>query len=271
MSRTDFAGTLVGKRIVITRAPEQAGELAQRLSDLGAELIWAPMVRFLEVEDGSDLDRALARTEAFDWVIFTSANAVRFFLARCRTRGCWPLPSNVRMAAVGAATRRAAEREGCRVTRMPRGSSGAALASEFAGEWKGKRVLLPRSDRAGGELPAALRQAGAEVTDVVGYRTAAPEAPDEALLATLRKSGADAVTFFSPSAFHHFARMLGDETLCRLCARTVFAAVGPTTAAAIRDAGVPVAVEAEEASAASLVAGLARHFAGRDAEKERIG
>jgi uroporphyrinogen III methyltransferase / synthase len=271
LSGTDIAGALAGKRIVVTRAAEQAGELVHRLSESGARVLSVPMVRFLEPEDPSDLDRALADLGRFDWLIFTSANAVRFFTDRCRIRGCGPLPSDLRIAAVGPATLRALEAEGLDVSLMPRQSSGAALAAEFAGSSSGKRLLVPQSDRAADELPSALRRAGAMVTAVVAYRTAGPETLDAAALAALREGEADAVTFFSPSAFHQFMRVLGDEAVCRMCAHTAFAAVGPTTAAAIREAGVPVAVEAEEATAASLVAGLARYFAERGARKARLG
>jgi uroporphyrinogen III methyltransferase / synthase len=272
LSGTDSPGrALSGKRIVVTRATEQAGELARLLAGSGAEVVLAPMVRFVEAEDTSGLDHAIARFKEFDWLLFTSANAVRFFLNRCRAVGYWPLPAGPRIAAVGPATRAAVEAEGLQTSLTPRESSGAALAAEFGAEWKDKQVLVPRSDLAGTELPDRLRGAGAAVTAVIAYRTADPEALDPAQVALLRQGPADAITFFSPSAFRNFAGVVGDEALCRMCARVAFAAVGPTTAAAIRGAGVPVAVEALEATAASLVTELDRYFAGRSAQKARCG
>lgn len=260
---------LAGRRIVITRAPEQAGEFVNRLRDAGAQSILLPMVRFVETADTTGLDRAIAALADFDWLIFTSANAVRFFLGRCQGRGRWPLPVGLSCAAVGHATRAALEEHGLRAAFMPRESSGAGLAAELVGALAGKRVLVPRSDQAGGELVAALGSAGAAVTAVVAYDTAMPESLDAAMLETIRRGDVDAIAFFSPSAFQNFAGALGGEGLRGLRGRVAFAAIGPTTAAAIRDAGLPVVAEAAEATADSLVAALERYFMPRAVTKER--
>jgi uroporphyrinogen III methyltransferase/synthase len=238
-------------------------------------------VRFLDPEEPRDIDRAIALLGEFDWLVFTSANAVRFFAKRCRSLGRSlerslgrslgrrPSAEGPRIAAVGSATRAAVEAEQLQVALVPREFSGMALAAELAAEVAGKSVLLPRSDRAANDLPGALRAAGAKVTEVVAYRTAETENIDPVALAVLLRGEADAVTFFSPSAFHCFARALGDSALHEIGARLAFAAVGPVTAAAIRGAGLVVAVEAPEATSASLAAALERHFARRPARKER--
>jgi uroporphyrinogen-III synthase len=144
---------------------------------------------------------------------------------------------------------------------VPREFSGAGLAVELRGVLAKKNVLLPRSDRAGEELPALLRKAGANVTEVVAYRTAGPESFDRGLIEAIRAGQADAVTFFSPSAFREFQNLMGADVLAQWNSRVAFAAVGPVTAEAVRAAGLPVAVEAEEATTASLIEGLERHFA----------
>ncbi len=272
-------GTLAGRRIVITRAPEQSEELISRLTKEGAEVILLPTVRFLEAPETSELDRAIREFEQFDWLIFTSANAVRFLFERCRLLGRQPSVPGPRYAVAGQATRAALQEEGIPGAFMPRQSSAAGLAAEvaaevaaeMAGELAGKQVLLPRSDRAGGELPAALRAAGARVTAVVAYCTAAPESLDAGALGLLRRGEADALAFFSPSALHHLARDLGSEAMRALEGRVALAAIGPTTAAAIRDAGLRVAVEAPKATADSLVAELERYFAEQSAGKARSG
>ena len=171
---------------------------------------------------------------------------------------------------VGHATRAALEALGLRAAFMPRASSAEALAAELAGIVIGKRVLVPRSDRATDEFVTALQSAGAIVTAVVAYRTAMPETLDAAVLETIRHGDADAVAFFSPSAFHHFASALGIDGVRELRGRVAFAAIGPTTASAMRGAGVPVAVEATDANADSLVAALQRYFAPRAVTKERV-
>ena len=145
--------TLEGKRIVVTRASAQSKQLRQRLEELGAEVIMLPLVRFLEPENTHELDRAIRSLEGFDWLIFTSANAVTFFLGRCRTLGYRPTVKAKKIAAVGSATRLALEKEGFEVSFVPAEFSGAGLAGELGGAVAGMRVLLPRSDRAGEELP----------------------------------------------------------------------------------------------------------------------
>jgi uroporphyrinogen-III synthase len=264
------ARPLAGRRIVITRAPEQAAELSQRLQELGAEVMFLPMVRFVDPEATGDLDRAIDLLAEFEWLIFTSANAVRFFLKRCRALGCWPFGARPRIAVVGGATRVAVEAEELAVSLVPQEFAGAALAAAMAPKVSGARVLLPRSDRAGDELPGLLRAAGAKVTEVVAYRTVTPETLDDAARTALLRGDADAITFFSPSAFHHFAHALGDDGLRAVSSLTAYAAVGPVTAEAIRGAGLTVAIEAVEATPDSLAEALGQYFALRPAAKERI-
>ena len=206
-----------------------------------------PMVRFVEPLDSAGLDLAIAGIEHFDWILFTSANAVRFFLARCRALD-FPFESTEsdvrpRIAVVGPATRDALELQGLGAKGEPKEFSGTGLIAALADDLMGKRVLLPRSDRATGELPAGLRAAGASVTEVVAYLTIDPgsrdtlAAFDAYVVKTLERGDADAVTFFSPSAFQNFARALGDTALRQMGARVAIAALGPVTAAAIRSAG----------------------------------
>jgi uroporphyrinogen III methyltransferase/synthase len=262
---------LAGRRIVITRAPEQAEELIGRLENAGAQVLLLPMVRFAALEDTSELDGLIAGLGAFDWVIFTSANAVRFFLARCRELGRRPLMGHLQIAVVGAATRAALKAEGLAAAFVPREFSGTALAADLAPQVAGKKVLLPRSDRAGEELPDALRTAGVVATVVVAYRTAEPESIDGAILDALRLGEADAITFFSPSAFRNFEHAVGVEGAQEIGSRVAFAAVGPTTAAAIRASGIKVGVESSNATSEELEKALERHFAGRIAETGRTG
>jgi uroporphyrinogen III methyltransferase/synthase len=260
--------TLAGRRIVVTRAPEQSKELRERLEESGAEVMLLPLVRFLEPEETVDLDRAIRSLEEFDWLIFTSANAVAFFRRRCRALGMGPSGKAPKIAAVGSATRLALQKEGLQASLVPAEFSGAGLAAELAGAIAAKSVLLPRSDRAGEELPSLLRKAGANVTEVVAYRTTGPETVDRGLIDAIRDGEADVVTFFSPSAFREFQNLMGPNALAT-SSRVAFAAVGPVTAEAIRSAGLPVAIEADEATAASFVSALERHFAALEIKPAR--
>lgn len=259
----------------MTRAPEQSKELIERLEELGAEVVLLPLVRFVAPESTTDLDQAIRSLDTFDWLIFTSANAVTFFLGRCRALECWPdatgaarnaakntAKNTAKIAVVGSATELALKKEGLQASFVPRRFSGAGLAAEIRGAVAKQSVLLPRSDRASEELPALMRKAGAKVTEVIAYRTVGPESFDHELIASIRAGQADAVTFFSPSAFREFQNLLSAEALATWDPRVVFAAVGSVTAEAIRAANLPVAVEAEEATTASLVEGLENYFAG---------
>jgi len=251
---------LKGKRIVITRAREQASTLAESLERLGAEILYFPSVAFSAPHDTSALDAAIAGLDRFDWLLLTSQNAVRYFCQRCRDLGTDAARENLQIAAVGPATAEAAQREGLRVTYVARQHSGAALADELGAVVRGKKLLLPRSDRAGEGLPAKLRAAGAEVTDVVAYCTVAPEPADAKISEAILAGRADAIVFASPSAVHHFVEQLGWPAMATLEKGTMLAAIGPTTAKAIREAGLRVGIEAAESTAQGLVIAIEEFF-----------
>jgi uroporphyrinogen-III synthase len=258
---------LAGKRVVVTRAREQAGELTRALEHLGAEVILLPAVAFAAPEDSGPLDRALHELGRFGWVLFTSQNAVRFTAMRLKQLGL--APTVQRVATVGPATAEAARQEGFHVDYVAKEHSAHSLALELRDSVASHSVLLPRSDRADPELATALRESGANVTDVIAYRTIAPETPDPAILDRVRAADFDVAIFSSPSAFENTDVLLGAGTLCRLAERVRCAAIGPTTAKAMRAAGVRVHIEAQEASAAGLADGIVKYFAEHSAESRR--
>jgi uroporphyrinogen-III synthase len=254
---------LAGKRVVVTRAMEQAHELAQSLKTLGAEVVLLPTVSFAAVEDSQALDAVLRNLVEFDWILFTSQNAVRFFCQRVRE-----LELNVAslqkprpmVAAVGSATSSAATEEGFRVDTVPKNHSGEALAQELWGAIGDRKILLPRSDRADDRLPKALREAGAKVTEIVTYRTAAPDLLDPTILKSIRDAQVDAIVFASPSAFRFLSECVGAAELAQLSTRVQFAAIGPTTARALREEGMRVEIEASQSSAAGLADSIAKYY-----------
>jgi uroporphyrinogen-III synthase len=252
---------LDGKCVVITRAVEQSRELKARLEKLGAKVLVLPAVSFSEPADTAELDRAIGSLETYDWLLFTSANAARFFASRCRKLGRRPDGGDrPRCAAVGTATANAAAGEGFAIVYVAREFLGVALARELATELAGKRVLLPRSERAGRDLPDELRSAGAEVTEIVAYYTGGVGAVEPGVIEAMREARVDVVSFFSPSAVENLHSELGAEVLSRLGARAALAAVGPVTAAALRKAGLPVAIEASEVTVESMTAAIVKHF-----------
>jgi uroporphyrinogen-III synthase len=265
---------LAGKRIVITRSPEQSGVLTHELKGSGATVISLPFVEFRLPSDTGALDSALARLSEFDWVAFTSPNGVRFFCQRLRELGREPseLPAPLPLvAAIGAATAGAATKEGLAVAFAHTDiRSGREFAQRFSSAAiHGKKILLPQSDLADGHVAEALKESGAAVIEVVAYRTCMPESLPGHELEQVKRYGADVFVFASPSAFRNFAKTVGPEELKRFADRSAFAAIGPTTAEAIRGAGVQVKIEAAKPSSSEIVQAIVEYFAAKPSEAVR--
>jgi uroporphyrinogen III methyltransferase / synthase len=255
--------SLAGKRVVVTRAPEQASELIRELERLGAEVLILSTVSFAPPSDWQPVDSALRAIDEFDWILLTSQNAVRFLAQRVRELKLGPKVLETEkpsIAAIGSATARAASESGFRVDYTARERSGEGLARELQASLKNSRVLLPRSDRADDRLPNLLRGAGAQVTEVVAYRTAVPEPPNAGIVDRVQRGEVDAIVFASPSAYHNLSDVIGAKQLAELSSRLDFAAIGPTTARALREAAARVAIEANESSAAGLADAIAKHY-----------
>lgn len=258
---------LEGRRVIVTRAAEQALELTTRLKALGAEVLQLPLVEFAPAEDTKPLDEALAEIERFDWLLLTSQNAVQFLAARAKERGVdlgaaldsqKPRPQ---VAVVGRMTETVARAQKWRVDRVASGSGGLEMVRELESELSRKRILLARSDRATPDLPRALRSSGADVVAVVAYRTLIAKEWDPIMVEMVRNGAIDVVTFASPSAFHSLEERLDESAFRKLTSAARLAAIGPTTAAAIREGGCAVAIEARVPTAAGLVAAIAAYYA----------
>jgi uroporphyrinogen III methyltransferase / synthase len=262
----DTARPLAGVRIIVTRAEEQARELFRKLKQLGAEVMALPAIAFAEPEDFGPLDSAIGDLSTFDWIFFTSANAVRFFSSRCSDR-CAEL-RGPKIGVVGPATESAAMHAGFTIDFVAKEFRAESLVKGLQSQLEGKRVLLPRSDRASKELPEALTAAGASVTEVVTYRTIEPlpQVKSDWCYRSVRSAGeCGVISFFSPSAF----RATLDSAGQALLASVTIAAIGPVTAAAIRAAGFTVAIEAREATTVGFIAALVEHFASKASQGVR--
>lgn len=254
---------LSGKRVVITRAARQSVDLVEKLTELNAEPSLLPLVSFSAPEDYAPMDAALDQLEHFDWIIFTSENAVRTVVKRASVRGNL---RNVagrrsRAAAVGPTTAAAAERAGFFVDYQAQTHSGAALANELGERLRNQSVFLPRSDRANPDLPGLLRNYGANVTEVVAYRTVTPVNLDPEKIAAIVNGETDAILFFSPTAVEHFVGIVGDKMLQALQNRMAITAVGPITANTLNLSGVKNPIVAADTTADAVIAALEKHFA----------
>ncbi len=233
---------LFGQRIVITRALEQVGNLASRLRTLGADAVELPSIEIRPVDDYAALDTAIANLRAYDWLIFTSANGVRFFLERLDRSPLDLRSLGGRIAAIGPATKAALEELHLKVDRMGEEFVAESLLGSLSDQdLEGRRILLPRAEVARDTLPAGLRARGAQVDVVAAYRTQAPENLAERardLLADPHKP--DWITFTSSSTVQNLVAAIGAPALARIRV----ASIGPVTSATARAMGLQVAVEA---------------------------
>ncbi len=270
---------LAGKSVVVTRAPEQAAELIAQLEGHGANVLLIPTVSFADPEDTVILDATLRSLDRMDWIVFTSENAVMFFARRARVLGIalGELKGETKVAAVGPRTAAAAALEGMTADYVATRQNGEALGQELRGELTGKLVLLPHSDLAKDDLARMLREFAGQVIDVVAYRTVAPGSevpaptgrirgteetldPAAAALSRVRSGDVDVISFASPSAYRNFAELMGAEAMRTLSESAKFAAIGPTTARAIREDEWDVAIEASESTAHGLGDAIASYF-----------
>jgi uroporphyrinogen-III synthase len=253
---------LTGKRVVITRPALQSETLVNALTERGAIAIVRPLIAFSDPEDLRPLDKAISEVGQFDWLMFTSREAVRSVTRRSNKLGRnlgqqW---GDLRVAAVGPGTAETITKAGLQVDYVAQEHSGIGLANELGERLRGKKVLLPRSDRANPDLPRELKHHKAEVTEVIAYRTLKATELELEELIDLLNGKAEAILFFSPSAVQHFVEMIGGEQLRALEDKMAITAVGPVTANALRDAGVRHIVQAEDTTAAAVVEALEEYF-----------
>ena len=254
---------LFGCRVLVTRSAEQAGELVSALAEAGAAAVLAPMIRLLPPEDPSELDAALDRLQRYDALLLTSANAVRFLVARARERGTPLSPLRAEVVCVGPRTSEEALAAGLPVHRVPEGrfdAEGVLQVVLAAVSPHGKRMLLPRSEVARDLLPDGLRAEGAVVDAVTAYRNVPGDVDAAALRAQLRAGELDILTFTSPSTAKRFAALLDDASR-EAARRCMLAAIGPVTAGAMARLGLEADVVSERSGSRELVAALAEHVA----------
>ncbi len=243
---------LFGQRIAVTRARAQAGELVSELRALGADVFEFPTIEILPVDALADF----GYIGDYDWVIFTSVNGVEILFDRLNALGLDARDLHgVRLCVVGPGTAEAVRKRFLRIDAMPEKYVAEKLLAEVLRhdpELRGKRILLPRADIARSFLPEALREHGAEVTELIVYRTVAPSS-SEARVDALMTFAPDLVTFSSSSTARNFHDLLGAGRVDMLKTRAAFAAIGPITAHTARELGMPPALEADEYSIPGLV------------------
>jgi len=242
---------LFGRKIVITRAQDQAAELSDRLRSLGADAVELPVISIQPAEDPAPLDRAIERLSSYDWLIFTSVNGVRFFLDRLDASAHDLRSLRARICAIGPATKRAVESLHLKVDLMPEEYVAESLVKAFASEpLQGKRVLLPRAAVARDLIPDELAKLGAQVDVVEAYRNIVPrEAAERTREILAAEKRPDWITFTSSSTVKNLVSIAGTESLKGVR----IASIGPVTSQTARSLGLTVHAEAKQFTIEGLV------------------
>jgi uroporphyrinogen III methyltransferase / synthase len=249
--------------VVVTRARgEQAAQFTAELKRLGADVFQFPTIEIAAPASYADLDAGAENLQNYDWIIFTSVNAVEHFLARLAAKNLEIAELDyARVAAIGDATAERLRLAQIHIDVLPAESNADALFEEiknYAGDLTDLRFLFPRSEIARDALPQKLAAAGAKVDAPVAYRTILPEKPETARLKAMLAGGSiDCVTFASPSAFKNFLQILGDSPLP---GDVAIACIGETTANAVREKGLKPAIVAPEATNSSFARAVAQYF-----------
>ena len=259
---------LGGLRVMVTRpAPENntvsAGndDLAEQFRRLGAEVIRQPAIRIGPPADWQLVDAALARLAEFDWLVFSSANGVRFLLDRATEKGTSlifsrksvmsPFRVPFRVAAIGPGTAEELGRYGLNADLVPEQFRAEALAEALGHDARGRRFLLVRASRGREVLAEQLRAAGALVEQIVAYTSADVERPDPAVATLLKAGQLDWITVTSSAIARSLARMFGEDLR-----RAKLASMSPLTSGVLGELGHATAAEAIEYTMAGLVAAI---------------
>lgn len=240
-----------GAGIVVTRGEGPDGPLTRILREGGARVLQWGSIGFAPPEDPAPFLGALGRLEAYDWICFSSPRAVEAVVSRVPEP-----PADVKVAVVGPSTARVLRGAGWPVDRVPEVASGEGLVEAFrdAGDAGGARIFFPSSAIARAVIPQGLTALGAEVLVVTAYRMTTLPLDAKACTAAVDRREVGVVTFASPSALDGLRAGVGETLFGRLASRVPAAAMGMTTAGALRAAGWERVVVAKEATLEGLAA-----------------
>lgn len=255
---------LAGRRVLVTRATHQAGKLSEGLRALGAEPVEIPVLEIRPPASFDPLDAALRQLDSYNWLILTSANAVRALAERAAALEIELVqPARMQVAAIGEATASEARKVGLQVAFVPQAYVAESLVDGLLKSLQNKpsvqRILLARAAAARDVIPGTLRAAGVVVDVVDAYRNILPEAAPEQLRQALQK-GLDATTFTSSSSATHLAAAARAAGVAWPFANVPAVSIGPITSQTLRELGWPPAVEAVPSDIPGLIAAVERLF-----------
>jgi uroporphyrinogen III methyltransferase/synthase len=256
---------LFGRRIIITRARQQASDMVARLSALGAQCLEYPAIEVVRPEDPAPMDQAVRSLDLYDWLVFTSVNGVDMFFKRlfANNRDARAL-GRVRTASIGPATAERLLSFGIASDIVPESYRAESVVSAFADiDVRGKRVLLPRAAEARPVLPVELKKMGAVVDEVTAYHTVQADTRRDELIKALSEKQVDMITFTSSSTVTNFKALLPENDFSDLTRDPAVAAIGPITADTARENGFRVDLVADEYTVPGLCGAIKDYFAGK--------
>ncbi len=256
---------LFGKRIVVTRTREQASELVSMLEENGADCLEYSTIHIEPVDDYQLLDQALEDITAYDWILFTSLNAITYFFKRLNATGKDSrVLAGCCIGAVGRATADELLQHGICADLIPEKFTGQGLAESLIdGGMEGKKILLPRALKAMETLPEMLDDAGAAVTVAPVYRNVPPQGRKDELRQELAGKEIELLTFTSSSTVTNFLTMLDavdEQELHQLLEGVKIAAIGPVTAETVVRNGLTVDIQPDNYTINDMVDAIVAHY-----------
>jgi uroporphyrinogen III methyltransferase / synthase len=251
---------LSGKRVVIPRAVDQARDTAAALRERGAAAVVLPMIEIAPPPDTARLSRAVSEMGRYDWVLFTSSNAVeQLRVELTRLSGDARAFGAARVGAIGPKTSETLQRIGIKADAVAQEFVGEGLAAAVLAEGIPRRVLLLRALSARDVLPDALRAKGTQVDVVVAYETKPLQSSGADLAARIQAGTADAILFTSSSTVTSTLEALGSEGK-QLLSRIVLCSIGPVTTRALESVGLTPTVQASVYTVEGLLDALEAHY-----------
>jgi hydroxymethylbilane synthase len=254
---------LTGRRVIVTRSAKQGRDLTEGLQRLGAEVIACPTIEIKDPTNWEQLDRALKHLSWYDWLAFTSANGVEYFLRRLDGLGHGRAELvGHKVCAVGRKTAEKLMEEQISVDLTPERFTADALVEEFIKRFgirqrlRGARMLLPASRTTRDVIRPALEKVGVYVEVVEAYQTVMPATSGAEVTQLICEANADFIIFTSPSTVTNLAALLETDHLAPYLAKTRVACIGPVTAEAARLYGLEVHIQPDEHTSEAIVRAL---------------
>ena len=251
---------LFGKRVVVTRAREQASDFAEILEREGACVVEFPTIKIVPPASWNAIDSAIERLDSYDWAIFTSVNGVKYFIERLKAKGRDVRDlKGIKLCAIGPKTASEIEALGLRLDFVPKEYRAEGII-EGLGDVKGMRILIPRAEVAREILPEELARMGAAVDVVTAYKTIRPEAKTGEIKDLFKDGKIDVVTFASSSTVTNFLEMFEDGEGVRLLKDVKVASIGPITAETARKHGIETAVMPKDYTIPALAEAIVDYY-----------